>query len=1191
MDPFDPKKRNKVKQPGTTHNDDAVKLPERMQSKLRLYQKRVWKIKIAEGAFAAVFGLLVSYLFVFCLDRFLDTPAMVRGLILIAGSVGMVVLFPVKYHNWVWSHRRLDQVARLLCYKFPRFGDHLLGIVELAQSESHQGNSIALIKAAMRQVDQDFAERDLSGAVPRPGHKRWALAAGIPLILVVVLLLAPFLRAAATNALSRWLFPWGKTERYTFAQLKGGSGTKVVPYAEPFGVEAILQDDSPWVPTRATAQYEKQSPLEAKVDRKGYRFNIPPQTTDGNLSIKVGDAYRNIPVEPKIRPGINELMAEAELPEYLERDETLIEDVRSGTVSLVKGSTAFFKATATRELIEATLNKKPQKVEGTTIITSEIPVEQDAEYELFWKDKHELEPREPQILKVEAREDETPNVTLNDLKNNQVVLSSEVLAFNIRASDDFGVKRVGLEWEGINDPIQNPTPSEGEKIVAGGTPTSEGMDLSATFSASRENVRPQSLRLRSFAEDYMPGRDRAYSAYFVLHVLTPADHFNWLTEQMSKWADASQEVYEEELKLNETNKELMSLPPEALDDPEQKAKIQNQATAEKANAAKLNALIEMGKELVKAAAKNEEFDPEQLEALAEMLKQLEEIAGEKMPSVAELLEQAAEAQGPPAPPPTEPPLPGEPGKSKEPEKPNDSPPEDPIEAPPGGTDLGLEKADKYGPEDLQPEGLDESPEDPNTPGGEVNVDRSEQPEGEPAYLPANPTPLVHDFESGFNKSEKAEDAPQIVGGLLIPTTILEGSGREEEENEPPEATTSELVIQAVSGQQEILDAFAKLASEMNKLLMGFENGTFVKRLKAASRKQIDMAVELNVLDGFGVTKKNIENDPKRKTLSDGQVAASEVVLTIQEDMGAYADRKPSEKLTRVLDEMQSEDVITQVREISESIDSNDIGNSTIASEYWADTLDRWAEQLVDPLPPGTPPPPSLIELPSLSPEMVLEVMRIIDREIKLREETRELHQSIGAVDESIYKERGLGLSTTQGDLAKKSRELADRISAMPNAPDFVDGNLAKEIKKLTDGGKLDEEALVKQVERLENKAKLAKLILGKQIQKLTEAAEVMDEVQGKLEEPSTGPPTIAAIAEVIEILLETARLPNAPMIVKVPPPKASALMLMGLGDDGSKAFIENRSPDQATGKAGRKLPEEFRQGLDAYLSALDRKGN
>ena len=48
---------------------------------------------------------------------------------------------------------------------------------------------------------------------------------------------------------------------------------------------------------------------------------------------------------------------------------------------------------------------------------------------------------------------------------------------------------------------------------------------------------------------------------------------------------------------------------------------------------------------------------------------------------------------------------------------------------------------------------------------------------------------------------------------------------------------------------------------------------------------------------------------------------------------------------------------------------------------------------------------------------------------------------------------------------------------------------------------------------------------------------------------------------------------------------------MGIGDDGSKAFIEERTPGQATGKAGRKLPEEFRQGLDAYLNALERRTN
>ena len=98
----------------------------------------------------------------------------------------------------------------------------------------------------------------------------------------------------------------------------------------------------------------------------------------------------------------------------------------------------------------------------------------------------------------------------------------------------------------------------------------------------------------------------------------------------------------------------------------------------------------------------------------------------------------------------------------------------------------------------------------------------------------------------------------------------------------------------------------------------------------------------------------------------------------------------------------------------------------------------------------------------------------------------------------------------------------------------------------------------------------------------------MDEVEDILAEPDTGPRAIAAITEVIEILLETGRVPNAPMIITAPQATASALMLIGAGDDSSRAFIENRSPRQATGKAGRVLPEEFRQGLDAYFDTLER---
>ena len=61
---------------------------------------------------------------------------------------------------------------------------------------------------------------------------------------------------------------------------------------------------------------------------------------------------------------------------------------------------------------------------------------------------------------------------------------------------------------------------------------------------------------------------------------------------------AAQEVHDKELQLHETNRELRDLSPEALDDPAQRRKLQNQAAAERANAARLDSLIELGTELV-----------------------------------------------------------------------------------------------------------------------------------------------------------------------------------------------------------------------------------------------------------------------------------------------------------------------------------------------------------------------------------------------------------------------------------------------------------------------------------------------------------------------------------------------------------------------------------------------------------------
>ncbi len=1110
-----------------------------MRSPLVRYRNRVWWIKGAEGVLAALFGLVSSYLAVLGLDRFFDTPGLVRLGILVVGSVGLLVLFPLKLHFWVWRHRRLDQVARLVRQVFPRFGDHLLGVVELVRSADQRRHSRPLIEAAIGQVAADMAGRDLSQAVPRPHHVAWAWRVGIPLFgLGLFFLWAP---DAGRNAWERWLTPWRSVDRYTFAQLAADENLLVVPYGEPFGVEARLMESSPWKPVEAAARYREQEPVRARLEGNAYDFQMPPQTEDAAVRIRVGDARRSVVVQPRLRPALNELAAEIELPAYLQQPGRVREDVRGGFLSLVRGSQVTLRAAATRELSTATLNGQLQTVSGNTLTTESIRVEQPSEFRLDWQDTLGLRPRESQVLQFEVHEDRAPNVNFTSFKNNQVVLTSEVVSFGILASDDFGVRQVGIEWSGIADPVLNPGPSSGEKVIAAGGPSQNRLQVSGTFSAERERVRAQSLKVRAYVADYLPGRERVYSPYLRLHVMDPADHFRWLTEQMGQWASAAQEVYEKELALHQRNEDLWQLDSDARQSPETQAAIQVQADAENANAAKLETLVEIGGRLVRDATKNEEFDPAQLAAWAELLRELEGIAQEQMPSVAELLGQAAEAAFTP----DEVSAGTDGSTTSETEATSNT-------APTGGEPDDLKQPETYGPESEAIAGRDEKPEDPNTPGNGTTVDRSTPTEGDPGTIPANPTPGVGDQESGFNEAEKAVDAAQVKGGLGIPGVTLKGSGNPPEASEEKAPTvTADPVYLAVREQKSLLDSFARLADEMNQLLSGFQDSTFVKRLKTASRDQMELATRLNELDGFGLSSGAADSEASRGNLAERQQVASEQLMTLQDDMAAYAERRPSEKYSGVLNEMLDSAVVTEVGAASLAIQQNQIGRSTIEAEFWSDTLDRWAEELVDPgEAAGEGYGEGMYDEPNLTPEIILAVLRVIRGEVDLREETRELDQARAILESETYEERAMALSRVQADLAGDTRNILEEINELPDANHEV---------------------------------------ITAQKEKLSAAAYVMDEVVSMLAKPTTGPEAIAAIAEVIEVLLEASRVPNAPMITNASPTSTPALLLIGIGDDAGQASLDERAPDQATGKSGREFPEEFRAGLDAYLNAVENR--
>ena len=884
-----------------------IELPHGIRSKLDGFRRRVRIIKLTESMLAATLGLLLSFLLVFTLDRFGDTPAWLRAVILIVGTMGLGVGLPLAWRRWVWQTRRLEEVARLLRFRHARLSDELLGIVELARNEREQARSTTLCRAAMQQADQQTHDRDFQDAVPNPRRRHWAMAVSMPLLLVLGTLI--FVPAAGGNALARWLLPWRDTDRYTFAQLEALPPELIVPYAESFSVEARLTANSAWSPPQASARYGEQQPIRSELQDRIYQFSLPPQKEPETLTVSVGDASRKMLVKPTLRPELNEMMARVDLPNYLQRPDEIARDVRSGSLSLVKGSRVKFEGKATRDLADASMDQVALKTDGPMLFTAPQQIFESTSPSFRWLDESGLSAKGPFVISIKALDDEAPSISCRNLQREQVLLVSDVLSFAVQSQDDFGVKQVGLEWEGFEDPIHNPQPARGEKLIAAGGPDRDGLESSASFSAELEGITPQTLKIRLFTVDYLPDRERTYSPEYYLHVLSPEQHAVWLTRQLSRWAHQARDVYDRERSLHAENRQLRQLSDAEIDQPQNRRRIETQAASERANARRLTALTDVGEQLIKQAARNDQFNISTMETWAGILKSLKQIAGNRMPSVADLLKNAAQA----------------PVASAE------AKPADPA--------------------------AQESHEESKGP--KVGVNRGNQPgkgkSSPPQPGPPNKVPSITDVESGFNeppKDKDDQDQPPGQAGAAkfgLPSTTLLGGPQQESDGT---CAAAQKLDQAVREQEDLLDAFAKVADELQRILNNLQGSTFVKRLKAASRKQLEVATDLNTTlqDGFGLDAALVA-DRRRKRLAhvaERELAASDRVYVIREDLAAYYQRVREQKFKEVLDEMLESHVVSGLQDLAESVQGNHPGRSLAAAEFWADNLDRWAEQLVGP---------------------------------------------------------------------------------------------------------------------------------------------------------------------------------------------------------------------------------------------------
>ena len=305
--------------------------------------------------------------------------------------------------------------------------------------------------------------------------------------------------------------------------------------------------------------------------------------------------------------------------------------------------------------------------------------------------------------------------------------------------------------------------------------------------------------------------------------------------------------------------------PEQLDRPENRRRIETQAAAEQGNARRLSALTSVGEQLINEATKNDQFNVETLENWANMLNTLNEIAGNRMPSVADLLQTGRRCTGI--------------TRARQ------------ARRVPGVSAFSIPPK-----QDLRLESIE-------------MVDRARAvariPNRRKTCRSCQPSATSNPVRMSWRTFQNNKKHLSRRHAWACPAP----SCREEVPTNPSRrpVRAQKKVDEAVEEQEDLLAEFAKVAEELQKILNNLEGSTFVKRLKAASRRQLEVAGELNgsLMKSFGFSPQDVDDSVKKKSdsIAKREVAQSDNVYVIQEDLEAYFNRVQQGKYKTVVDGM------------------------------------------------------------------------------------------------------------------------------------------------------------------------------------------------------------------------------------------------------------------------------------------------
>ena len=683
-------------------SNQPTPIPAELSKQLADFQRSLWRIKVTEAVLAGLFGLIISFLIVFALERLFPIPALARLAILIAGTSLAAVFAPYWVRRWVYGHRREEQLARLISRKFPKLGDRLLGIVELQdQQESKEAMSPELRAAAMIHVANQAAKRNMNEALPYSRHKKLAL--GVLMGAAAITFGFSIAPKAGGNALKRWLMPLSDTDHYTFTQFDTDKmpDPLVVPLGEAFSFSAPLKKDSDNRPANARARYGQQEWVQADLGENGsYRFEFTGQETQDRITIEAGDANHRIWVEPEVRPEVSGFEASVTLPDYLQLDPRNV-DIRTGVLTALEGSKIVLKGSFSREISKASAHLDPQPLEETATSKSRAPIEAEnptdlessrtkaeeegkkaviesvvklpeprdlklsmdgatvssepidlgrfhASVPFTWTDIKGLDGAGAFKVEIKTSEDQIPTSYIQGIERNIVILAEETLEFDIISEDDFGLREIGLSWVGSFNKPSDDEPATGSLTLKKGSPSSNRLSERAIFSPQTYGIAPQTLILSAYTEDYKPGRGRIFSEPLTIYILTRDEHAQVIKKRFDRVISELEDAARKELNNLDENERLdKNNTAEELQSEEAKEQLSESEQKEAENAEKMKEIAKKMEEIFKDAARNGELDQKTMKEMADALQNMKELGEKDMPEVEKKLGEAQDQKSTP----------------------------------------------------------------------------------------------------------------------------------------------------------------------------------------------------------------------------------------------------------------------------------------------------------------------------------------------------------------------------------------------------------------------------------------------------------------------------------------------------------------------------------------------------------------